>query len=281
MNVPLRLLRCLTCLAGLTLASLAFAEIEGMDSTAPEAPESAFDSGYQPSTARAASAALDIDLGTGGRDPYKALVSDMIAAPGQRRAQAADGGALRLDTSAEDTALFYEERVLDARIRALKSSLSSVLGKDPASARSDEERELELQNEIALDAANRRSQAGGNGPSRAERDANEAMARKRLYELMFLAWDTLTHPVTITLAVLFGLGRLGLAILRVARDPNGKGSARRSSSQGYRSAPPPDATADPARDERDPHTRSRRHRSKHRSYRHRSRRSLLDRIRSI
>lgn len=277
------LLTCFACLLMGLNAAPAFARL---DSATPTAGESSTVPGAANEGAPQSSAALgveNVDLGHDSANPYQAMVDDLVST--------AKAGQKGLDPKAADPkaqlqrSLIYDENELKTRVNAVKSAVSSLLGEDEPKTRTDEERELGLQRDIAMRNAYRGSQlAGGSGlgdggTSSASRQ--DDTAKIRLIELAFLLWDILTHPATLTILVFYGLARLTLAIVRVAKDPHGRRRKGRRSGSHAHAAP----TAQPA------HTRAstdfeieqdrRRHERRHRSRRHRSRRSFLDRFRSV
>jgi hypothetical protein len=275
---------CLLLPCTLMLCLSALASPDGAPPRAAEPMPGGFESGVATPQVGAADVRM-LDLGHAGRDPYKAMVDDIVTAPTAQ---------VRLDTGEAHPeaqvkrSLIYSEAEINSRVDALKNALSGLLGDDEPEARSDEERELSLQRDIAMRGAYRGAGLGGSaqeGGGGASPQSQDGTARVRLLELAFLLWDILTHPVTITVLVLYGLARLTVAIIRVAKDPHGRkkrGASRRHAGTNPHSRPapaqrselPPEpARTEPARPERTHRRHGRRH--------SRGRRSLLDRFRSV
>jgi len=254
-----------------------------------EASTSGFDSGSgAEANPRGTGLSTDkLDLGHTSPNPYKAMIDDLVAAPKAEK-RGLDTPGSRDAKAPEQRSLFYDEDELKARVASVKSTVSSLLGDEGPKTQSEEERELGLQRDIAMRDAYRGARlAGGSGTGFANDNeaqraaaAQDDTAKMRIMELGFLLWDFLTHPLTIALLVLYGLVRLVIAIIRVARDPHGRKSKGRRSgtrsgsamkSQSVRSATPTDFETDQERRYRERRRRSRRHRS---------RRSFLDYFRS-
>ncbi|QID19296.1 hypothetical protein G3580_17745 [Nitrogeniibacter mangrovi] len=250
-------------------AAFAGPDAPGTPAAAPSR-ETGFVSGMEV-TGKAANAPAVADTGIRSGDPYRAMIDDMLATPRQGRVP--DAAATAHDSST----LFYDEKELQARAASFKAELSAILGDDTPAEQSAEERELTLKKEIAMRAAYADSAAGGRQGHTSQADDT---GRLRMIELAFLMWDILTHPLTLSLIALYGLARLAIAILRVARDPHGRkrrqrhGSSRGPATVARPSQPPPSRTPEACSAE----PRRRGHRS---SRRRRSRGSFLDRFRSI
>jgi len=232
----------------------------------------------------AGAAGQQVDLGASNTDHLRKMIDDAAAVRSATKTAAStapseEGQAgkiqLQLDDpkkASKDT-LFYDEAEVDARAAALKSKVKSMLDKDVPEELSNEERELELQKQMALSQID----SGKNGNN----NRSDTVLKKRLQELAFLIWDLLTHPATIALVVIAAVIRLVVAINRVSN----RGSKHRSSKQhssGRRTTRAPSAPAQGAtiteyeqREER----RRQRHYAQRRRGRHR--RSWLDRFRSV
>jgi len=254
-----------------------------------EAPTSGFDSGSDAETnTRGTGLSTDkLELGHTSANPYKSMIDDLVAVPKTGKRGLETPGTH--DTKApEQRALFYDEDELKARVASVKSTVSTLLGDEGPKTQSEEERELGLQRDIAMRDAYRGARlAGGSGTGFANDNeaqraaaAQDDTAKMRIMELGFLLWDFLTHPLTIALLVLYGLVRLLIAIVRVAKDPHGrKTKGRRSGArpgsamktQSVRTAAPTDFETEQERRYRERRRRSRRQRS---------RRSFLDYFRS-
>jgi len=224
----------------------------------------------------------EVDLGHSSPNPYKAMIEDLVAAPKsqQRRTETIPGTAPHVP---EQRTLLYDEGELKSRVDSVKATVSSMFAGDAPDAQSEEERELKLQRDIAMREAYRGASLGGSGAlsSSSNSDGQEKAAKIRLVELAFLAWDLLTHPVTIALLLMYGFGRLVVAMLRVTKDPRGRRKklrrSRSSSRNATKSASAPVVALTEFELEQERRHRDRRRRSR----RHRSRRSFLDRFRSV
>ncbi len=267
----------------LCTAEVALARLDSVSQPAVASPQETF-TGAATEEETPSVAISNVDLGHASKDPYKAMVEDIVATPTSDRSTVSGQLAAKKGHS-----LFYDEDEVKARMDSVKSTFSSLFGDDEPQATSDEERELGLQKDIAMRGAYKGTTlAGGStfgGASSSARTQQNDAEKVRLAELAFLIWDILTHPLTLAVVVFYGLGRLTIAIFRVARNPRGdKRKGRRSSSRRTRDRPLEPAMAQAAQaheQEREP-TRERRHRHRrHASRRRRSQRSFLDYFRSV
>jgi hypothetical protein len=278
---PVAILTCLAC--ALLYVAPVSARLDTAAPTSGEASPVTAADGDAPESA-AGLAVENVDLGHTSSNPYQSMVEDLVSTPktGQRGLDAKTP-----DPKAQvQRSLFYDENELKSRLDSVKSAVSSLLGDDEPKNRSDEERELGLQRDIAMRDAYRGAHlAGGSslgdGGASAASTRQDDTAKVRLIELAFLLWDILTHPVTLTILVLYGLARLTLAIVRVAKDPHGRRkrgrrSAGRISVTAPKAQPVHATTATDVETEQERRYRERRRRSR----RHRSRRSFLDYFRS-
>lgn len=224
-------------------------------------------------------AASELDLGV-----QSASVHDLVR--GITDNDETRPAALRLDDkpATKPDTLFYQVEEVEARAEAIKSRIASLLGNTP-DEQSEEERERALQQKIALDKSYSSGATGLSGQrSGAPRsDLDNPTLRLRLIEFALIVWDVLTHPVTITLAVLGFIGRVVLAMLRLKRERKSS-RRRRSHSRRARGNAAPEAVT--ARSIEQPMTEyeqqleRRRQRRYSRSRRHHRRSSLLDLFRS-
>jgi len=247
-----------------------------------------FDRGVEAGSSNTSPPAGTMDMGHATPNPYKAMIDELVAAPKARKGSP-DETSRSATKPPEQNTLFYDENELKSRIDTVKSTVSSMFESEAPTTQSEEERELALQRDIAMRDAYRGTRlAGGtdalgstSGSGAQQATAQDKAAKVRLAELAFLAWDLLTHPLTIALLVLYATARLLVAIFRVAKDPHGRRKkSRRSgghSSHAMKVQTPAPANLTDFEIEQDRRRRERRHRSR----RHRSRRSFLDRFRSV
>ncbi|MCB1938922.1 MAG: hypothetical protein KDF24_10780 [Rhodocyclaceae bacterium] len=215
--------------------------------------------------------------------PYKALIDDML--DGQLETEPSDT-AIRpqLDKPSPQT-LLYGEKQLRQRAKSIRDELSALFEDPVLEGETEEMRELRLRQEIAMKAAYAGPSATQATPderrangSSSHSDPSEQVAREAIYlrftELALFIWDTLTHPVAISIAVLYGLTRALIAIVRMApkRHRVRRRSRRRPRS---RTAATAIAVAAPGQQPEFHALPSKRPRS---SRHRRRRRSLLDRL---
>ena len=278
----IRLIAIICCLCTTGISPV---RADGTTPDADEASPSGFVAGTEEEDA-STSPIDDVDLGHNTQDPYKAMVEDIVAAPGADRPTAA--AELLKNKNESGRALFYDDDELKARMAAVKSTLSSLFGDDGPKAESDEERELSLQKDIAMRGAYRgaalpggRAYGGASSSSAAQAPQDEATGRLRLAELAFLLWDILTHPLTLTVLVLYALARLTVAIFRVARNPHGDKHKGQRASHHRGHSRPMEPVARQAAGEPAPKAEQRHRHRHHASRRHRRKRSFLDYFRSV
>ena len=295
--------RCLllACVATLATAPAAARPILEAGTTAPtHPPQAGADSGFvlhapeTPSALPDDTLSLDAAQVLGRAGPQEAaeaqarsadadarLIADMLDAPRPGPTGPNADPRPRLDETSPH-ALLHDEEALKQRLREMRDGLSPLFDPKVLEGESEDERELRLRREIALkDSEIRRSVTVGltnstpatTTPQRGEPQDGAERAQLRIAQLLLLLWDIATHPISITLVLLYGLVRGVAAILQMA--PRRRRTRHRSRKKTARTTPP-SAAPDLAmtREMAPPTPRAKR---RHR----RRRRSFLDRLRSV
>jgi len=268
-------------LAGLCLLSLTLvASAQPESVTTIDATHSSFESGVHAQDSDPSLSPEELDLGI-SRDRVRELMDGAAvdaASPLSRQ--------LNPSRNEKPDTLIYDASEVEQRAQSLKSKLNALWGQEAPDETSDEERELSLQREIALDKSYAGASSGQGGTPNRRSDLNNPTLKLRLIEVVLIVWDVVTHPLTIALLVLAFIARITLAIVRLSREESGRRSHRTSGSGTIASEAPvkhANTTAPPPSEqpltEYEQRMERRRQRRYSRSRRHR-RSSILDLFRS-
>ncbi|MCB1959177.1 MAG: hypothetical protein KDE68_01420 [Rhodocyclaceae bacterium] len=173
-------------------------------------------------------------------DAYARMIDDILDIPQTGRDSLEEASRPRLgQATGADALMAGEEAAVRARVRGLRDRMSPLFEEQILEGESEEARELRLRQEIALKASGVRADPtvglGGSTHPDGQRDVDDAPTRPddgsglaylRIMQMLFLIWDTLTHPASLVLILLYALARGLLAIARM--QPKRRRTRRRS-----------------------------------------------------